>query len=230
MTLQPGQRLLVAAGFVAILVYASPARVLLLPLLYLNTHLHELWHALAGLATGGSVRSISVFSDGSGVTLIAGGSPVIVSSAGYIGSAAMGAWLIVMGRAAKSARKSMWALFGILAGSMLLFVRGDAVGVLTGFIWCFAFAGLARFLAGTSVAFAAQCVGMLLSLSAAESFSVLWQASLQGATRSDAANMQNLTGIPAVVWAALWFLISLAAMGYALVLAWGHRNPSRSSP
>ncbi|MEO7453256.1 MAG: M50 family metallopeptidase, partial [Fimbriimonadales bacterium] len=60
-------------------------RPILTPLIYFNTHIHELCHALMGMATGGSVLRVVVESNGNGHALIGGGNLILTASAGYVG-------------------------------------------------------------------------------------------------------------------------------------------------
>ena len=66
------------------------ASVLLYPFNYLNTHVHEMCHAVVGILTGGQVQDIKVFGDTSGVTHALGGNAFLVLNAGYLGSTLVG--------------------------------------------------------------------------------------------------------------------------------------------
>src|SRR5690348_9171182 len=101
--LRPHQNTLVIAAVVSLLLWIMPVfGYILLPLQYLNTHLHEFSHALVAIATGGSVDTIKVFSDGSGVTY-ASGVDILVNSAGYIGATIIGGLMIVFSRTERGA-------------------------------------------------------------------------------------------------------------------------------
>ena len=55
-SLQPHQTALLAAVAVAIMgSLVPPVRFLFIPLIYLNTHLHEMSHAIVAMITGGQV-------------------------------------------------------------------------------------------------------------------------------------------------------------------------------
>jgi hypothetical protein len=60
------------------------------------TLVHESSHALAALATGGSVESITISPDTSGLTLTRGGSRLLTLCAGYTGATLFGAVLLVL--------------------------------------------------------------------------------------------------------------------------------------
>ncbi|MEK6828576.1 MAG: M50 family metallopeptidase [Nanoarchaeota archaeon] len=70
---------------------------ILYPIKLFVTFLHEFGHAFGAVITGGSVESLQVNSDGSGVTWTAGGSRSITIMGGYIGSALFGNLLLYLG-------------------------------------------------------------------------------------------------------------------------------------
>jgi hypothetical protein len=72
-------------------------RTVLYPVTMLVTFLHEFGHAFFGLISGGSVESLAVHPDGSGVTTTRGGSPALVIMGGYLGSAIFGNMLFYIG-------------------------------------------------------------------------------------------------------------------------------------
>lgn len=210
---------------VSLALWAVPLfRPILTPLIYFNTHIHELCHALMGMATGGSVLRIVVESNGNGHALIGGGNLILTASAGYVGSAIVGAIMIAGANGGKGARAMLLAAAGFLAISMLLFVRGDVVGVISGIVWV---AGLA--LAGLKLPvdwrmFAAQFVGVQLCLTSAHAFLALLQLSISSEAMTDAEALERVTGMPGVLWAVGWFAVSAVAVGLALRRAWKGRS------
>lgn len=66
------------------------------PFRLFGTFVHELSHGLAAIATGGEFQRFSVSPDLSGLAWSAGGIRVVVSSAGYIGSAIFGGVLVAL--------------------------------------------------------------------------------------------------------------------------------------
>lgn len=184
------------------------------PIQYLNTHIHELCHALAASATGGQAEKILVHANGSGETPVLGGLMPIVASAGYVGAAAIGALLIAAGRDEKRARALLCTLAVLLGVSLLVWVRGDVVGLLWGLFWAVALGACAAFLRGRVAVFTVQFVGVQQCLNALLALSALLEISYATDVQSDATNMQSATGVPAMVWAIVW-----AAVGIALVIA-----------
>ncbi len=221
---------MLAAIVFSVVVSALPVvHNLLLPLVYLNTHIHEFCHAIVAVATGGDVAKIRVFANGSGVTDIAGGSLLLTSAAGYVGSAIIGAGIIYWGRTPTGATWTLRIAAALLAFSMMIWVRGDSVGIVSGFGWIAALGGASFLLKGNASLFAAQFVGVQQCLNSLTSIYTLLQLSAVTEAHSDAKIMEGVTHIPALIWALGWTAFSGFVMLLTLRAAWG-RNPSKSAP
>jgi hypothetical protein len=222
------QKLLLLASAASIILWAVPvARYLTIPLTYLNTHFHELAHALMAIATGGIADYIHVYADGSGVTPVAGGSIFLIASAGYPGTALLGAALILAGRTEKSAQTALKALSIVLGLSLLLFIRGDVVGVISAILWIPALWFLALKTKGDTLKVVTQFLGVQMSLTAFQALLILLNISATTDTHSDAQILQQTTFIPDIVWATLWTVFSLIAVGISLKTAWSPVRTSR---
>src|SRR5438105_3028388 len=68
------------------------------PLRFFSVLVHECSHAIAGIATGGSVDRIVLRAESGGVTFVHGGNPVIFGSAGYLGSVLFGCLFLYLSR------------------------------------------------------------------------------------------------------------------------------------
>lgn len=225
--LRRDQSLLLFASGAAFLLWMVPVgRLVLLPLVYLNTHIHELCHAVAAIATGGSVKEILVFQSGSGVTPVYGGWLTVVASAGYVGSSLVGAAMIFFSRSERGARATLIVLAVALSLSMVLYVRGDWVGVVSGFAWIGILVALAKFLKAGSVIFASQFIGVMQCLNAGYSILTLLKITAVTEIQSDAALMQKATMVPAMVWAVCWAALSLILLVLTLLRAWNHKPKS----
>lgn len=219
--LKPHQSAILAAAAASLAIWAiPPIHPLLLPVTYLDTHLHELSHALAGLATGGQPEKIVVEADGNGFTPTLGGNVLILASAGYTGASLIGAATIYFSRSEKGARNMLRFLAAILALSMLLWVRGDVVGVVSGIGWIAGLAALSIWLKGKSLVFAAQFLGLQQCLNAIQAVYILLGLSAFTEAHSDASILQDATHIPALFWAILWCAISVALITATLRRAW----------
>ncbi len=221
MSLRKDQYFLLLAALASAIIWLTPlARWLILPLNLLNTHLHELCHALAGFGTGGLVHKIEVYADGSGVTFTQGGTPAVIAAAGYVGTAAIGGFIIAMSGSPKGARGMMWTTFGFLALTQVLFLRGDMVGVISLVFWLVALGLLSRYLKDDAVIFAGQFLGMQMCFTSLQAFADLLKISWISDTHSDAKLMQEATGIPDFFWASAWMLFALGVMFIAIRRAW----------
>ncbi|HKK91967.1 MAG TPA: M50 family metallopeptidase [Longimicrobiales bacterium] len=171
--------------------------------------LHELSHAVALWVTGGAVESISLDPRQGGLTVGRGGSAFITLSAGYLGSLAFGA-LLVMGAGSKRIRSS--ALLAVVGGSVLvltlLYIRGGfgiAYGLATGVVLL---AG-ARYL---SAIWAARLItGLGLTSVGYAILDIKSDIIDRPGLQSDAAMLAELTGVPTLFWGFLWIGIAIWA-------------------
>lgn len=224
-SLKAHQSAFVIACVVSVVLWFLPfLRWVTVPLQYFNTHIHEAWHAVAAVATGGLVSHIEVHANGNGETYTAGGSSFLISSAGYMGASLVGALVIALSRTPKAAKTALIMLSIVMAYSLLVWVRGDPFGMISGVAWIVALLAMAIYLDDDKRLFAAQFLGVQQCLNAIQSVFFLVTISGFGVKQSDAGNMENLTRIPAIVWSILWCFISLALMGFALKYSW--RDPS----
>lgn len=194
-------------------------KVVLTPLALLNTHLHEFCHAAVALLTGGSVSHIKVFSNLGGVAHIAGGSTPLITAPGYVGTSLIGGLLILVAGRKDHARQALWILFGILAFSMIVFVRGDIVGVVSGLAWIALLFLAAWKLPDEWARFMAQFLGIQQCLTSLMAFTALFNVSF-GYGHSDAKIMEQTTGVPDVVWAGAWLILSAVLVWACLAAGW----------
>lgn len=73
------------------------ARVLINPLKLLTIGWHELCHITMAILTGGTVTKVSIDPDLGGATHVEGGVPIMILSAGYLGSTFFGGVLVLSG-------------------------------------------------------------------------------------------------------------------------------------
>lgn len=96
--------LILAILLTVVLSFLPFAQIITYPFLIFSTFIHETAHAVATVLTGGRVESLIVRMDGSGLTLSRGGLRFVVSSAGYIGTALVGALLLLLSRKESNVR------------------------------------------------------------------------------------------------------------------------------
>jgi hypothetical protein len=168
------------------------------------------------LSPGGLVSHIEVHANGNGETYTFGGNNLLISSMGYIGASLVGAAMIAFAHTPKAARGALISLSAILAIIVLLWVRRDPFGIVSGAVWIVGLWVMAKHLDDNKQLFAAQFLGVQQCLNSIQSLRI----SGFGVEQSDAGNMQQITGVPAIVWAVLWCGVSLTAMAYALKFSW----------
>jgi len=226
-SLKPHQAAFVAACLVSVAFWFVPfLRWLTVPLQYLNTHVHEAWHALAAIATGGDVSHIQVHANGNGETYTAGGSALVISSMGYVGAALVGAMVIALAHSGKAARTALIVLAVVLGYSLVVWVRRDAFGMASALGWIVVLGLAAQFLDDRKRLFAAQFLGVQQCLNSIQSLLFLVHISGFGAS-SDAKNMEMISGIPAIVWALAWCAVSIGLMVVALKVSWRSMSTSK---
>ncbi|MGI8656540.1 MAG: M50 family metallopeptidase [Pyrinomonadaceae bacterium] len=229
---RPQVRTLLFAALLTIVLWFIPfAEFLTYPFRIFVTFIHEGGHALAALLTGNSVASLSVAMNTSGETYTTNGgllSQVIVSSAGYVGATAYGALLLLLIRRSVQARIvlagtavfifAMTAIYGFLVplahGMMSPFT------ILAGVLIPVGLLAVSRYASPRVASFfvsflAVQCIlNALFDLK-----TVFFLSSPLGVNaQTDAANMANATGIPAIVWAVMWIAVSFVILSAAMRL------------
>lgn len=234
--------LLIAATISVVLWFIPFAEFLTYPFRIFVTFIHEGGHALAALVTGNSVASLSVATNASGETYTTQGgliSQVFISSAGYLGSMAFGVLLLVL------IRKAVAARIVLLSSAILIFALTMIFGFIKPLFWINAWSGIpftlfaglfisaglvliAKFASARVATFfvsflAVQCVlNALFDLK-----TVFFLSSPFGPTvQTDAVNMANATGIPAIFWTVLWIALALGFLWFAMRLYVAGRDKS----
>ncbi|MGH9970867.1 MAG: M50 family metallopeptidase [Pyrinomonadaceae bacterium] len=224
--------LLVAAAISVILWFIPFAEVLTYPFRIFVTFIHEGGHAMAALVTGNSVGSLSVAMNASGETYTTQGgllSQTLVASAGYLGSMAYGALLLVLIRKAVAARIVLLGSAGLIFALTMIFgllkpivswgaLSGIPFTFLAGTLLSVGLVAVAKFASARVATFfvsflAVQCVlNALLDLKTVFFLSSPFAPSVP----TDAVNMANATGVPAFFWAVLWIAIGLGILALAM--------------
>src|SRR5262245_15248150 len=233
---RPQVQLLLLASAISIALWFIPfASWLVYPIQLFVTFIHEGGHALAALLTGGSVHSLSVAPDGSGMVMSSSGSTLsmmITSSAGYVGAIAFGALLLYLIRIGVRPNIVLFfcsvligiltVVFGFLTPALNLF--SGQVGIFSvGFtVFAGAFIAVALFLAATYLRgwwanFILSFLAVQCLLNALFNIRDLFLiSSMTPYAHSDAVNMAQATGIPAILWVFIWLGISILIMSLAM--------------
>ncbi len=232
---RPQAMTLLVAAILSIALWFIPfAEVLSYPFRIFVTFIHEGGHALAALLTGNSVQSLSVAMNGSGETYTTQGgvlSQMLVSSAGYIGAMTFGALLLVLIRQSVAARIVLAGSSAVVLGLTVIFgvikpIFAGAWGSLTGVPFTLV-AGLllsvglfavARFASARVATFLVSLLAVQCVLNALLDLKTVFFLSSPFATTvpTDALNMANATGIPAILWAIVWIAMSIFILLVAL--------------
>ena len=234
---RPQAKTLLIVAAVSVALWFIPfAEVLSYPFRIFVTFIHEGGHAIAALLTGNSVQSLSVAMNASGETYTTQGgtlSQLFVSSAGYLSAMSFGALLLVLIRRAVAARIILYGSAGLILFLTTVFgffkpifsaswegLTGIPFTLFAGMTLSFALFLLGKF-TSTRVAMlvvsmiAVQCVlNALLDLKTVFFLSSPFAASVP----TDAVNMANATGVPAIIWAALWIALAFGILVLALRL------------
>lgn len=226
--------LLLAAALSIALWFIPFAEILGYPFRIFVTFIHEGGHAIAALVTGNSVQSLSVAMNASGETYTSQGgvfSQMLVSSAGYLGAMAFGAILLVLIRRAVAARvvllgsallilvlTTVFGLFKPLLAGSWNSLSGVPFTLVAGIALAAGLVAVARFASARVAMFvvsllAVQCVlNALLDLK-----NVFFLSSPFAPTvPTDALNMRNATGVPAVIWVVIWIVVAFGILTLAL--------------
>ena len=207
--------LLIAIGLSIILPFIPVLKWGLLPFDLLNTHIHEMFHAIAAVISGGEVDHIEVFKSGEGLTFTRGGLSPLIQMSGYLGASLFGALMVMMSHTEKSSMIWLRILGGLVLVSSTIWVRADFVGWTLGFAWPIVIFFLSSRLKGHSLIFAAQFLAVQQCLNSIKSLRDLVMASELG-RMTDAQNLANDTHIPAIFWALSWMIIGVFGIGLAI--------------
>ena len=237
--------LLIATVLTVALWFIPYAEYLVYPVRLFVTFIHESSHALVAVLTGGSVQSLTISSDGSGVVYSMGSgliSQLLTSSAGYLGATAFGVLLLYLIRRNFSPNKLLTAL-GIFVGIMtVVFTVVSPVfhifslqaafssilfTIIAGIFLTAALVVLGLYsnlkVANFAVAFlAVQC--LLNALSDLKTVFFLNAPLVGSDIHTDAANMYAATGIPSFMWVVIWIGISLFMISIGLRLYAVNKN------
>lgn len=216
------------AGFAA---YLLPYGALLTyPFTLFVTFIHEGGHALMTLVTGGSVQSMAIAPDGSGLTQAVPRNwlaAVLIANAGYLSAIAYGAGLLRLANRRTDCRGllrfSALLLIGLVlfftvfvndwlavlwAGGLNITLGMKLFTVLSGVVIALALWLLAQASPRTT-AFLANFLAIECLFNGLGDIKTVLALSIYSSAHSDARNLAALTGIPAVAWALGWGLLSL---------------------
>lgn len=211
--------------------------VIFVPVQYFTTALHEIGHALACNATGGSVTGMTIVSDGQGhggLTYCLGGQSLIFGQTGYLGTTLFGCLMLWLS-SYQSATRPLLVLMAVLIGFAALVYMTPALAmaqhsgqafnsILVGGALCAALLLTARFASLSVASLVVLFLSVQTALNALSDIGVLIQLTLGiygVASFSDATNMASETHIPAVFWSLGWGITSVLLLYVTLRLVYG---------
>lgn len=189
--------------------------VLLYPFTLFTTWVHECGHAVMVVLMGGSVTSITIAPDTSGLTRslmpmgrVAQG---LVASSGYLGASVVGCLLMAATRVEKRARPILRAIGAFMLLTLVIWMR-NLFGALVVLAWGVTLLALARKGSGRASRFVLSVLAIQVALNAVYNIRVLFLVD----GPSDAETMARLFLAPAWLWASAWMIISVAMLGWTL--------------
>lgn len=180
--------------------------------------LHEVSHALAVVATGGTLDRITLDPYQGGATYFTGGSAFLALSAGYLGSLAWGGLMFTA--AQKPWVRTDWVNsgIGVLVILLTIFFVRSGFGIIFGL--CF----------GVAMVTASQRIGpamnrrLLLGLGLTSALYAILDIKSDILDRpgleSDAHMLAELTGIGTTIWGILWIGLAVGVSAWLLLQAY----------
>jgi len=172
------------------------------PFQWLQTYYHEISHGLAALLTTGDIARIELNFDGSGVCYTRGGSRFLTLLSGYLGAVFWGVLIYSAStiRSALAYQGVMLITGALWLITLVLWARdGVTIGILLVLLalvflqWRLKSIQLARWVF--------QFLGVYVLIDALKSPLYL----IDSRHRGDGAMLNDLTGIPEMVWVVIWF-------------------------
>lgn len=214
----------------------------LLPLRWFVTLVHEAGHAVMATAVGGHVSSVTMNTNGGGLTgwSYTGGisdfKVVVVSSAGYVGTAVVGGVMLELATRVKQGKVALISLAVLVAAICVAWVpwntdpqgiAAQASGSSSGdgrftILFCIAAVGVFLLLAGVRFDGANDlrrtvvlALATVLCFASIDDLRTVLDISSRGG-HSDAAIAAGVTPLSSWMWSILWLLAGVIACGVGL--------------
>ena len=209
------------------------------PIRLFVTFIHESSHAIVAVITGGSVQSLTISTDGSGVVYSAPSGffgALLTSSAGYLGTTAFGVLLLFLIRRSFSPNKLLIVLGGFVALMTVVFAVISPVfnflslqatfssilfTIVAGAVLAAALIGVGAYSSLKTANFAVAFLAVQCLLNALLDLKTVFfiNSPFVGADiQTDAGNMAAATGIPGIFWVMIWIGLSIVMISFGLRL------------
>lgn len=203
--------LLLATIFVAIALLWGTA--IVTPLKIFVVLLHEISHGVAAVVTGGEIVRIEVNAQQGGICYTRGGNGFVTLSAGYLGSMLWGALILIAAARTRYDRLISGAIGAFILILALLYVR-NVFGFVAALLFTLALILIGWKLSEKTNDIVLKVIGMTSCLYAV--LDIVDDVLRRPGIGSDADMLAQNTGIPSLVWGALWILASVATTGLSL--------------
>ncbi len=217
-------RALVIALLGSLLLWHLPfGGLVLYPFKLFATWLHELSHGMIMLTSGAGFDRMAIYDDTSGfaysVRHPGAFAAALIASAGYMGTALFGAYLLVVAKTPNRAKVALGGIGVALALTAVFFVR-NRFGVVVVLVGAGAFLAVAGLAADRIATFLLNFVAAQACINAVLDIRVLFSSNLvvNGVAKqdSDAHNMAAATFGTPWMWATIWLLWSFGLFYWAL--------------
>jgi hypothetical protein len=180
--------------------------------------LHELSHAIAVVATGGTLHGITLDPRQGGATYFTGGSAFVALNAGYLGSLAWGALLFTASRTRWVRSDWVTGLIGALVIILTIFFIRTPFGIVFGIVFGLAMVAVSREMGRVMNRRLLWVLGLTSALYAILDIKsdVLDRPELQ----SDAAVLADMLGLPTLLVGVAWIGIALTFSAWLLARAY----------
>ncbi len=185
----------------------------MIPLKILVVFLHELSHAVAAVATGGDVISLSVSAEQGGEAWTRGGNRFLTLSAGYLGSLIMGLGLLLVALRTNLDRLVMTG-FGLMLIAITAFYIRDGFAILFGLGTGALMLVTARFANIQINDLVLRVIGLTSIIYVP--YDIFSDTIARSALQSDARMLAEEFGGATLLWGGLWLLVSLWVIYVAL--------------
>ncbi len=225
------RRLLLLATLITLGLWFVPySNYLLYPLRLFVTFIHESGHALASIITGGSVASLAISPNGSGVTWTSESRVWgwLVLSGGYLGTTLFGALMLQVGRLSRwrnAGRATLYAISVSLLAITLLWGWHSAFTLGAGLVLAALMWVLARYSSPLAANFIASFLAVQCCLNALYDLRMLLYITSNNLGDNDAVFMSRAYGLPPTFWALTWAGMALVILFVALRGYWRATDP-----
>ena len=187
----------------------------LTPLKILVVFFHEGSHALATLLTGGSVLAMHIVANQGGEVQSVGGWPIVIISAGYLGSLLWGALILILA-ARSSADRWIMAMLGVAMLLLTAFYVRNLYGFVFGLLGGLSALASAKILSAWLNDLVLKLIGVVTMLYVP--MDIFSDTLARSELRSDARILAEYLGGTTMFWGALWLLVCAIVIPAALYI------------